>query len=91
MFSLLIEDGSTLQMGIGKVPDGVLQNLIAHNDLGIHTEMFSDGLLQLYRNGNISNKNKGINIGKSVTSFCIGTQELYDFVNENPHVEFSSE
>ena len=75
-------------MGIGKVPDGVLHHLTQHNDLGIHTEMFSDGLLQLYRKGNVSNNNKGINIGKSVTSFCFGTQELYDFVNDNPHVEF---
>ena len=86
--SLLIEDGSTLQVGIGKIPDAVLHKLTSHNDLGVHTEMFSDGLLSLYRNGNITNQFKGINQGKTIVSFCFGSRELYDFVNNNPHVEF---
>lgn len=86
--SMLIDDACTLQMGIGKLPDAVLSHLRDHNDLGIHTEMFSDGLLDLYTNGNITNKYKGINENKSITSFCFGSRKLYDFVNNNPHVEF---
>jgi acyl-CoA hydrolase/GNAT superfamily N-acetyltransferase len=86
--SLLIEDGCTLQAGIGKIPDAVLNKLTCHNDLGVHTEMFSDGLLNLYRNGNVTNRLKGIHEGKAIASFCFGSQELYDFVDNNPHVEF---
>jgi acyl-CoA hydrolase/RimJ/RimL family protein N-acetyltransferase len=88
--SLLIEDGCTLQMGIGTIPDAVLHSLTGHNDLGVHTEMFSDGLLKLYNNGNITNRLKGIHEGKTIVSFCFGSQELYDFVDNNPHVEFHS-
>lgn len=86
--SMLIDDACTLQMGIGKIPDAVLSNLRNHSDLGVHTEMFSDGLFDLYKNGNITNKYKGINENKTITSFCFGTRELYDFVDNNPHVEF---
>jgi len=86
--SLLIEDGCTLQVGIGKIPDAVLHQLTGHNDLGVHTEMFSDGLLQLYNRGNITNRLKGQHEGKSITSFCFGSEALYDFVENNPHVEF---
>ena len=86
--SLLIEDGATLQMGIGNIPNAVLHSLTNHNDLGIHTEMFSDGLLDLYEAGNITNRFKGFNDDKTITSFCFGTKKLYDFVNCNPHVEF---
>ncbi len=86
--SILVDDACTLQMGIGRIPDAVLLNLKDHNDLGVHTEMFSDGLLDLYKNGNITNKYKGINESKTITSFCFGTRELYDFVDNNPHVEF---
>ncbi len=86
--SMLIEDGCTLQVGIGKIPDAVLHRLTGHNDLGIHTEMFSDGLLELYKHGNITNRLKGIHEGKTIASFCYGSQDLYDFVDNNPHVEF---
>jgi acyl-CoA hydrolase/RimJ/RimL family protein N-acetyltransferase len=86
--SLLIEDGCTLQVGIGKIPDAVLHQLTGRNDLGVHTEMFSDGLLKLYNNGNITNRLKGINEGKTITSFCFGSRKLYEFVDNNPHVEF---
>ncbi|WDE99291.1 GNAT family N-acetyltransferase [Lentisphaera profundi] len=86
--AMLIEDGSTLQMGIGKIPDAVLSYLGDRSDLGIHTEMFSDGLLDLYKNGNITNAKKAINRFKTVTSFCFGSEALYDFVHDNPHVEF---
>ncbi|NGZ26917.1 MAG: GNAT family N-acetyltransferase, partial [Magnetococcales bacterium] len=86
--SLLIEDGSTLQMGIGKIPDAVLNYLHDRNDLGIHTEMFSDGVVDLIREGVVNNRRKNTHLGKSVVSFCMGTRKLYDFVHENPHVEF---
>lgn len=86
--SLLIDDGCTLQMGIGKIPDAVLACLKDHSDLGVHTEMFSDGILSLYTNGNITNRLKGIHPGKTICSFCFGSRKLYDFVHNNPHVEF---
>jgi acyl-CoA hydrolase len=82
----LVEDGATLQMGIGNIPDQVLQNLVHHKDLGIHTEMFSDGIIPLIQKGVINNSRKRINIGTSVTSFIVGTQKLYDFVNDNPAI-----
>ncbi len=84
----LIEDGATLQMGIGKIPDAVLANLTNHRDLGVHTEMFSDGILPLLKSGVINNSKKIIHPGKTVTSFCMGSRKLYDFVHNNPHVEF---
>ncbi len=86
--SLLIKDGCTLQMGIGKIPDAVLACLGEHSDLGVHTEMFSDGALPLLERGNINNRAKGFHVGKTVSSFCFGSKRLYDFVHDNPHVEF---
>lgn len=82
----LIEDGATLQMGIGTIPDQVLQNLGGHKDLGIHTEMFSDGIIPLIEKGIINNKRKKLNIGRSVTGFMAGTRKLYDFVDDNPSI-----
>jgi acyl-CoA hydrolase len=82
----LIEDGATLQMGIGSIPDQVLKNLTSHQNLGIHTEMFSDGIIPLVESGVINNSKKKLNIGKSVTSFITGTRKLYDFVNDNPAI-----
>lgn len=82
----LVEDGSTLQMGIGSIPDQVLQNLKNHRNLGLHTEMLSDGVIPLIKSGVINNSMKKLNRGKSVTSFMIGTQELYDFVDDNPSI-----
>lgn len=86
--SKLITDGCVLQLGIGGIPNAVLDNLHDRNDLSIHTEMFSDGVLPLMRNGNITNRSKNILKGRTATSFCFGTQALYDYVNENPLVEF---
>jgi acyl-CoA hydrolase len=83
----LIEDGSTIQVGIGGVPDGVLAALTNHKHLGVHTEMFSDGLLQLMERGVVDNSAKGYHAGKVVTSFVIGTRRLYDFVDDNPIME----
>jgi len=82
----LIEDGATLQMGIGSIPDQVLQNLNDHKNLGIHTEMLSDSIIPLLNNGVINNSLKKLNVGRSVTGFMIGTRKLYDFVHDNPTV-----
>jgi len=84
----LIEDGATLQMGIGGIPNVVLSNLKNHKNLGIHTEMFSDGILPLVKSGVITGKNKEIKTGKLVTCFAIGSPELYDFIDDNPIVHF---
>ena len=80
----LVDDGATLQMGIGSIPDQVLLNLTGHKDLGIHTEMLSDGVIPLIQKGIINNRRKKINIGRSVTGFMAGTRVLYDFVHDNP-------
>ncbi len=86
--SLLIEDGATLQLGIGKIPDAVLHYLGNHRDLGVHTEMFSDGIIELINNGVINNRRKTFHRGKTITTFCAGSKKLYDFVHRNPHIEF---
>jgi len=83
----LIEDGATLQLGIGTIPDQVLKNLSNHRNLGLHTEMLSDGVIPLIESGAINNSLKKINRGKSVTSFMAGTRKLYDFVDDNPEME----
>lgn len=82
----LIEDGACLQMGIGGIPNAVLAQLGNHKDLGVHTEMFSDGILPLVEKGIVTGKYKSIDKGKMVASFLMGTQELYDFVDDNPIV-----
>ncbi|MCP4590426.1 MAG: GNAT family N-acetyltransferase [bacterium] len=84
----LIEDGSTLQMGIGAIPDAVLEFLGDKKDLGIHTEMFSDGAIELIEKGIINNRRKTLHRGKAVVSFVMGTRKLYDFVADNAAVEF---
>ncbi|MBE2215079.1 MAG: GNAT family N-acetyltransferase [Opitutaceae bacterium] len=84
----LIEDGSTLRVGIGALPDAVLAALAGHRDLGVHSELLGDGYLPLLRSGAINNRRKSLHTGKTITSFCLGTQELYDYVHDNPHVEF---
>jgi 4-hydroxybutyrate CoA-transferase len=84
----LIEDGATLQMGIGAIPNAVLNSLYSHKDLGIHTEMFSDGVIELYQRGIINGRLKVKHPGKIVTSFAIGSRRLYDFIDDNPGVLF---
>lgn len=79
----LIEDGATLQMGIGAIPDQVLRNLTNHKELGVHTEMLSDGVMPLMKNGTITNRKKKINVGRTVTGFIAGTRQLYDYVDDN--------
>lgn len=84
----LVPDGATLQMGIGAVPDAVLRRLVGRHDLGIHTEMFSDSVVDLVEAGVITNRRKRLHPGRIITSFVVGTERLYDFVNDNPFVEF---
>lgn len=82
----IIENGATLQLGIGAIPNAVLQCLGNHKDLGIHTEMFSDGILPLVEKGVITGKFKKKHPNKIVSSFVMGTRKLYDFINDNPEV-----
>ena len=84
----LIEDGSTLQLGIGAIPDAALACLTDKRDLGIHTEMFSDGLLPLVAAGVVTGRRKTLYPDKIISSFCMGTRALYDFVDNNPSIEF---
>ena len=84
----LVPDRACLQLGIGGIPDAVLSRLKGKRDLGIHTEMFSDGVVDLYASGAITNRYKSTYTGRLVTSFVTGTKKLFDFVNDNPLVEF---
>ncbi len=82
----LIEDGATLQLGIGAIPNAVLKSLSNHKDLGIHTEMFSDGVVELFKKGAISGNKKNTHPGKIVGGFVLGSRKLYDFIDDNPSV-----
>ena len=84
----MIDDGSTLQMGIGTIPDAVLSLLGNHKNLGVHTEMMSDGVISLIETDVINNRKKKIHPNKSVTSFALGTKKLYNYVDDNPSVVF---
>ncbi|PID86221.1 MAG: 4-hydroxybutyrate CoA-transferase [Chloroflexi bacterium] len=83
----MIPNGATLQMGIGSIPDAVLQNLGDHKDLGIHTELFSDGVINMVEKGVITCANKTFHPGKIVAGFLFGTKKLYDFIHNNPLIE----
>ncbi|CAH0401588.1 unnamed protein product [Chilo suppressalis] len=83
----LVEDGATLQMGIGNIPDAVLSALKNHKDLGIHSEMFSVGVIDLVKRGCVTNNRKKNHKGRIVGSFLVGTKQLYDFVDNNPFIE----
>jgi acyl-CoA hydrolase len=84
----LIDDRSTIQMGIGCIPDAVLKSLTNHKDLGVHTEMCSDGIIDLFEKDIINNKYKKIHPNKVVTAFALGTRRLYDYVDDNPAFQF---
>lgn len=86
----LIEDRSTLQMGVGKIPNAVLSKLTNHKDLGLHTEMFSDGVIDLILSNVINGNYKGVVPGRATTTFLMGSKRLYDYVNDNPFVEMRS-
>jgi 4-hydroxybutyrate CoA-transferase len=83
----LIPDGATLQTGIGAIPDAVLKELTSHKDLGVHTELFADGVIDLVERGVINGERKSLHPGKIVAGFMLGTQRLYDFIDDNPIVE----
>lgn len=82
----LVENGATLQMGIGAIPNAVLAELTHHKNLGVHTEMFSDGLLPLIASGVVNGAEKKIDRGKIVSTFLMGSRKLYDFIDDNPGV-----
>jgi acyl-CoA hydrolase len=86
--SPLVDDGACLQLGIGGIPNAVLARLANRRDLGIHTEMFSDGVVQLIESGAVTNTRKTIHPGRTITSFVVGSRRLYDFIDDNPLVEF---
>ncbi|XP_043469085.1 4-hydroxybutyrate coenzyme A transferase [Leptopilina heterotoma] len=83
----LVVNGATLQLGIGSIPDAVLSQLKNHKDLGIHSEMFADGIVDLVNRGCITNNHKSMHQGRTVGSFCVGTQKLYDYMHNNPTIE----
>jgi len=84
----LVEDGSTIQLGIGGIPNAVAKALLNKKDLGIHTEMFTEGMVDLFEAGVITNKKKTLWKGKSIATFALGTKKLYDFIDDNMGVEF---
>lgn len=86
----LIEDGSTLQMGIGVIPNAVLKRLTNHKNLGLHTEMLSDGVIDLILKDVINSNSKGIDKGRAVATFLMGSKRLYDYVDDNPFIEMRS-
>jgi acetyl-CoA hydrolase len=84
----LIEDGATLQMGIGAIPDSVMRYLRNKKNLGIHTEMFSDGIIRLFEEGIINGEAKSLHPGKIIAGFVLGTRKVFDFIDNNPVIEF---
>ena len=84
----LVEDGACLQLGIGGIPNAVLELLHGRRDLGIHSEMFSDGVVRLIESGAVTNAKKSIHPGRTIASFVVGSRRLYDYVDDNPLVEF---
>lgn len=86
--ALLVEDGATIQLGVGRICNAVLHYLSNHKDLGVHSDMITDGIMELMLKGVITNRRKTFHPGKTVTSFCVGSRKLYDFVHQNPHIGF---
>lgn len=86
--ALLIPNGATIQLGIGTIPNAICSSLKDKKDLGVHTEMFSDGLIELIEKGVVTNLKKTLNRGKVIAAFCMGSKELYEFANDNPLIEF---
>ena len=88
LIASLVEDGSTLQTGIGEIPSAVLEALIDKKDLGMHTEMFTEAVIPLIESGVLNCRQKSLLPGKIVSSFCFGTRKLYDYIHDNPRFEF---
>lgn len=88
--SRLVEDGDTIQVGYGSIPNAILINLAGKKHLGVHTELISDGIVELMKMGVIDNTRKNIDRGKTIAAFCMGKRETYEFINDNPSIEFKS-
>lgn len=88
--SRLIQEGDTIQVGYGSIPNAILSHLDSKRHLGVHTELLSDGIVELIKKGVIDNTRKSINRGKTVASFCMGKKETYEFINDNPAIEFKT-
>jgi len=88
--SRIVQDGDTIQVGYGSVPNAVLYNLREKHDLGVHTELLSDGITDLMKRGVITNRRKNIDKGKTVASFCMGRKETYEYIHDNPSIEFKT-
>jgi len=86
--SRIVEDGDTIQVGYGSLPNAILDKLSDKKDLGVHTELLSDGIVALMKKGVITNSRKSLDPGKTVATFCMGAKETYDFIDDNPQVEF---
>lgn len=86
--SRLVEDGDTIQVGYGNIPNAILYNLCDKKYLGVHTELLGDGIVNLMKNGVVDNSRKTLNLGKTVASFCMGSRATYEFINDNPMIEF---
>jgi acyl-CoA hydrolase len=86
--SSLVKDGDTIQVGYGSLPNAVLSSLDDKKHIGVHTELLSDGIVELIKNGVVDNTKKGINRGKTVATFCMGKTETYEFIDDNPTIEF---
>lgn len=84
----VVEDGSTIQVGYGSIPNAIISGLSEKKHLGVHTELFSDGIADLMRNGAVDNSRKSIHPGRTIATFCMGRRETYEFLDENPAVEF---
>ncbi len=84
----IVEDGDTIQVGYGSTPNAIMKALVNKKDLGLHTELISDGLVDLIRRGVITNRYKSVNRGLSVASFCMGSRETYRFIHDNPAIQF---
>jgi acyl-CoA hydrolase/GNAT superfamily N-acetyltransferase len=86
--SRIVEDGDTIQVGYGSVPNAILANLKNKRHLGVHTELLTDGIVELMKQGAVDNSNKTLNRGKTVATFCMGTRETYKYIHDNPSIEF---
>ena len=86
----LVQDGDTIQVGYGSIPDALISHLKGKKNLGVHTEMISDGTIELIKSGVVNNSQKAINRGKTIASFCMGRRETYEYINDNPLIELRS-
>jgi acyl-CoA hydrolase/GNAT superfamily N-acetyltransferase len=84
----IVEDGSTIQVGYGSIPNAIISSLEGKKHLGVHTELFGDGIAELMRNGIADNSKKSINSGKTIATFCMGSRATYEFLRDNPSIEF---